>query len=210
MEEKPTMKGKTIRATIAMAMMALYLGLLSCATVSPRQSQEEEQRASARNIIHTMAKRALAQLYEKNPAAQVAVAKAAGYAVFISLGGTKGAGVAVDKATEEETFMRMLNLQPGLVVGAENFLIVRNVFVFESPAGLNTFVTSGLEVGARAKATGKSKTSGGEFAGAVTVSEGVHMYQVDTEGSLVGGITRGFKYYKDNELTETQFLAMTR
>ena len=210
MERKLTINRKTIRAISAMVMMALYLGLLSCAMAPTVQSQKEEQRDSERNMIHKMANRTLAQLYEKNPAAQVVVAKATGYAVFISFGGAKGTGVAVDNVTKEETFMRMLNLQPGLAVGAENFLIVRNVFVFKSPAAFTTFVTSGLELGPNAMATGKGQAAVGEFAGGVMVSEGVYMYQVGTEGSIVGGIIKGSKYYQDNELAEAQFLAMTK
>ncbi len=211
MEKKPTIEGKIIRVIIVSAMMALYLGLLSCATVPHRQSQEEEQQASMRNIIHNMANQTLTQLYGKNPVAKVAVTKAAGYAVFISFGGAKGAGVAVDNATAEETFMRMLNLQPGSVAGAESFLIVRTVFVFESPAAFTTFVTSGLELGGSAMGAGKSKTSVGAIADGVRVSEGVRMYQVDPEGAIVGGVITGSKYYKDNELTEAQSrLAMVK
>lgn len=46
----------------------------------------------------------------------------------------------------------------------------------------------------------KTKTAGGALAGAVTVSEGVYMYQITEAGAIVGVSLTGAKYYKDKEL----------
>ena len=46
---------------------------------------------------------------------------------------------------------------------------IRVVFVFETPAAFQSFVTSGKELGADAMAAAKNKTQGGAQAGAVTV-----------------------------------------
>ena len=64
----------------------------------------------------------------------------------------------------------------------------------------NTFATSGWEAGANAMATAKTTTEGGALAGAVTVSKGVKMIQLDDEGLIVGVSLTGAKYYKDKEL----------
>ncbi|MGZ3580147.1 MAG: lipid-binding SYLF domain-containing protein, partial [Syntrophales bacterium] len=140
----------------------------------------------------------------KNPAAQDAVTNAAGYAVFsdfgfklLFMGGSKGEGLAVNNANKQETFMKMAEFQPGLGVGASKF---RVVFVFENPAAFNSFVTSGWEAGANAMAAAKNKTSGGALRGAVTLSEGVYMYQLTEKGLIVGVSITAAKYYKDDDL----------
>ena len=122
-----------------------------------------------------MANKTLAQLYAKHPAAKDAVTRAAGYAVFSdfgfkvwTLGGARGKGVAVNNATKQDTFMEMLEFQPGMGFGAYKF---RVVFIFETAEAFDSFVTSGWEFGANAMAAAKTRTEGGALAGAVTVSK---------------------------------------
>ena len=94
--------------------------------------------------------------------------------------------------------MKMVELQPGLGVGAENYHLV---FIFENPDAFNKFVTSGWEVVANAMAAAKDdKCGGGGEAGAVTVSDGVKMYQLSDTGAIVGVSITAAKYYKDDEL----------
>lgn len=93
--------------------------------------------------------------------------------------------------------MKMRELQPGLGVGAEKF---RVVFVFENPKAFDTFMTSGWELGANAMASAKSKSVGAGVAGAITVSDGVIMYQLNEEGFIVGVSITGARYSVDEEL----------
>lgn len=195
-----TMHAKTVRVVVLSAVVALYLGLLSCATAPLSSSEKAVQQESVR----AMANQTLADLYKKNPDAKSATANAAGYAVFsdfgfklMFLGGAKGAGVAINNASKQETFMKMAELQPGLGLGAEKYRIV---FVFDTPAAFNSFVTSGWEAGANTMAAARTKTKGGALAGAVSVSDGVSMFQVDTQGAIVGVSITGAKFYKDKEL----------
>jgi hypothetical protein len=65
----------------------------------------------------------------------------------------------------------------------------------------NNLVTSGWELGANAMAAAKDdKGGGGGDAGAVTVSDGVKMYQLSDTGAIVGVSITAAKYYKDDEL----------
>jgi len=194
------MKKKTRSVVIVLAMVLLSLALISCASAPLSKSEKEQQQDSVRD----MANATLTQLYAKNPAAKSEIAKAAGYAVFsdfgfkvIWLGGAGGSGIAVNNATKQETFMKMVEFQPGLGLGAAKF---RLVFVFETPEAFNSFVTSGWEAGANAMASAKTKTEGGALAGAVSVSKGVKMFQLNDEGAIVGVSLTGAKYYKDKEL----------
>jgi len=103
----------------------------------------------------------------------------------------------VNNASKQETFMKMAEFQPGLGLGAAKF---RVVFIFETMDAFNGFVTSGWEAGANAMASAKTKTEGGALAGAVTVSKGVKMVQLNGEGAIVGVSLTVAKYYKDKEL----------
>lgn len=186
--------------TFALAMVALSLAFISCASAPPSKSEKEQQQASVRD----MANKALADLYAKNPAAKSEISKAAGYAVFsdvgvkfIFMGGAGGSGVAVNNVSKQETFMKMAEFQPGLGFGAAKF---RVVFIFETQEAFNSFVTSGWEAGANAMATAKTKGEGGAIAGAITVSKGVKMIQLNDEGAIVGVSLTAAKYYKDKEL----------
>ncbi len=191
---------KPIRLMIASAMMVMFLCLVACSSAQLSTSDKDQQQDSVRD----MASQTLAQLYTKHPAAKDVLAKAAGYAVFSdfgfkvwTLGGARGKGVAVNNSHMRDIFMEMLEFQPGMGLGAIRF---RVVFVFETQEAFNRFVNSGWEIGADAMAAAKSKTEGGALAGAVTVSEGVTMYQLDEEGLIVGVSITAAKYYKDKEL----------
>ena len=195
------MKEKVLRVgAVVCVVLVLSLALAACSTAPVSKSEKEEQRDSVR----AMASKTLADLQKTHPEARKAVSKAAGYAVFsdvglkiLYMGTAKGSGIAVNNATKQETFMKMFELQPGMGLGAEKY---RVVFVFETPDAFQSFVTTGRELGANDMAAAKDKTQGGAQAGAVTVSEGVYMYQVDTEGAIVGVSLTGAKFYKDKEL----------
>ena len=193
------MKKKTLCLVIASAIL-LSLALISCASAPQSKSEKEQKQEDVRNVANTT----LAQLYAKYPAAKSEIAKAAGYAVFsdfgfkfMFLGGAGGSGVAVNNATKQETYMKMAEFQPGFGFGAAKFRIV---FIFETLEAFNSFVTSGWEAGANAMASAKTKTEGGALAGAVTVSNGVKMFQLNDEGAIVGVSITAAKYYKDKEL----------
>jgi hypothetical protein len=49
-------------------------------------------------------------------------------------------------------------------------------------------------------ADAKTKADGGALAGAVTVSKGVKMFQLNDEGAIVGVSLTAAKYYNDKEL----------
>jgi len=195
------MKKKTQKMIITAVMVALCLAMFACSTTPKTQSDKDAQRDS----IRTMAQQTLDDLYKKEPAAKSAVAGATGYAVFsdfgfkvMIMGAAHGKGMAVHKASKQETFMKMMELQPGLGVGAEKY---RLVLIFENPEAYNKFVTSGWDLGANAMAAAKSDSEGGGgAAGAVTFREGVKMYQLSDTGVVVGVSITGAKYYKDGDL----------
>jgi len=194
------MKTKGMRRLMAAAMAVLFVSFVACSGAPPSKTQIDEQRTSIRD----MASQTLAQLYKQYPDSPLNVETAAGYAVFsdfgmkfLFLGGAGGQGLAVNNVTKQQTFMKMVELQPGFGFGAQKF---RLVFVFGTPQAFNQFVTSGWEFGANAMAAAKTSTQGAGAQMGATVAPGVTMYQLSEQGAIVGISLTGAKYYKNDEL----------
>jgi lipid-binding SYLF domain-containing protein len=156
------------------------------------------------NDIRKMKQDTLQRLYKADPDAKSAVEDAAGYAVFSNLGvkilvagSGNGQGIAVNNKTKNETFMKMLELQAGLGMGVKKF---RVVFVFDNEKAFNSFVNSGWQFGEQSTAAAKAGDKGGAMAGAVSVSDGVWMYQLTDKGLALEITAKSTKYYKNDAL----------
>ena len=194
------MKNETMRVLIVSAIAALCLGLQACSSEPLSPSEKQEQRADVRDT----ASQTLNQLYAANPDVQDVVTNAAGYAVFSNFGfkiifggGNNGSGIAINNSTKQETFMKMFELQPGLGLGANKF---KAVYIFQWPEAFNNFIAGSWEFGANSMAAAKTNTEGGAYQGAVTVADGVFVYQLTEEGAIVGVSLTGAKYYLDSQL----------
>jgi len=160
--------------------------------------------AKRRADIRQMAEKTLADLYRVQPKARQAVADAAGYAVFSNFGmkifvagGGTGRGLAAARKGSREVFMKMMEVQAGLGLGVKKF---RLVWVFENQTELDRFIDSGWELGGQATAAAQASGKGGAFAGAMSVSPGVWLYQLTDEGLALELTAKGTKYYKDTKL----------
>jgi lipid-binding SYLF domain-containing protein len=181
----------------------LVAAALFCAlavTAHASDTKKEEKQKQVRQMAHDT----LQMLYKADPKAKSAVAKAAGYAVFSNLGvkilvagSGNGQGIAVNNKSKQETFMKMLEVQAGLGMGVKKF---RVVFLFDNEKVLNSFVNSGWQFGGQSTAAAKTGEKGGAMAGAVSVSDGVSMYQLTDKGLAVEITAKSTKYYKDDDL----------
>jgi lipid-binding SYLF domain-containing protein len=194
------MTGK--RLPVSGIAVALLLGLT--VTAGPLGAASKEEIQQKRADIRKMANETLSRLYKVRPSAKEAVAKSAGYAVFSNFGmkiflagGGSGGGIAVNNKTKKETFMKMVEVQAGLGLGIKKF---RLVWVFENMGDLNRFVDSGWELGGQATAAAQAGGQGGAFAGAISVSPGVWLYQLTDEGLALELTVKGTKYYKAGAL----------
>ncbi len=190
----------SFRSFILSLMAASALGLQACSTAPMSDYQIEDQRASVREVTNET----LAQLNQQYPDARRRIERSAGYAVFsnygfkfLFLGSAAGEGLAVNRATQRETFMRMVELQPGYGFGVQKF---RLVFVFETRQAFDQFVTSGWEFGGNLMASAQTSTQQMGSQLGVSVSPGVLMYQLTDEGAIVGVSITGAKYYPDSNL----------
>ena len=182
--------------------IALFLGFT--VTAVPLRAATEEEIKQKRADIRKMANDTLARLYKVQPSAKEAVANSAGYAVFSNFGmkiflagGGSGRGIAVNNKTKKETFMKMAEVQAGLGLGVKKF---RLVWVFENQGGLNRFIDSGWELGGQATAAAKLSDQGGAFAGAMSISPGIWLYQLTDDGLALELTVKGTKYFKAGAL----------
>jgi len=196
LKSKEETKLKFRMTAVCIAVTTLALGV-SSAKDSPDQKREKARK---------MASSTLAELYKLQPAARGAIQKSAGYAVFDNMGTNllllstaRGGGIAVNSATKQETFMKMISAGAGVGVGVKDY---RVVFVFETPQGLSQFLDSGWDASAQADAAAKTKDSGGAYSGAANVSPGVWVYQITKKGLALQVTLQGTKYSKDDDLNK--------
>src|SRR6185503_9141500 len=109
------MRFRTIATLFAIFAIAGMTAGVSDAKDSPEQKRDK---------IRKMAAATMADLYKLHPASQPAVEKSAGYAVFNNMGTNllllstaRGAGLAVNTKTKQDTFMKMISAGGGFGVG---------------------------------------------------------------------------------------------
>jgi lipid-binding SYLF domain-containing protein len=160
--------------------------------------------AAARQEVRDAAQGALSALYAMQPNARREIERAAGYAAFSTFGmklmiagGTSGKGMAVNKRTGTQTYMRMLQVQGGLGFGVSKNQLI---FVFTSEQALSNFINTGWEFGAEANLSAMAGGEGGMFTGAAQISPGVYLYQITETGLNATLTVAGTKFFVDSDL----------
>lgn len=162
-----------------------------------------EEVSAERAEIRDHVRDTLARLYAAQPAARNVIARAAGYAVmdtfgvkvFVAGGGT-GKGIAFDKAGHQ-TFMKMIEVQAGLGMGVQK---LSQIWVFATRAGLAHFISGSFELSGSADAGARYGKEGLSIAGAIPISQGVWLYQLQGDGLAAELTAKGTKYYRYDEL----------
>ena len=187
----------TISRCLAASILGFGLALAGPGAIAKSADQERAE-------IRQDSQKILERLYSVQPSARELVESSAGYATFANfgtkilvVGGGAGKGVAVNRKTQAETFMKMVELQTGLGFGVKKFALV---WVFSSEAALDKFVNSGWEFGGQATAAAKYGSQGTATQGALSVSPGIWLYQITDDGLALELTVKGTKYYKDGDL----------
>ena len=199
--------------SLALAMVALVLG----SAVTPVDAQILERLenaisgppsqadiAAARQEVQAASQQALSALYAIAPTARRSIESAAGYAAFSTFGmklmiagGTSGKGLAVNKRTNSQTYMKMVEVQGGLGFGVNKNQLI---FVFTTEPALSNFINQGWEFGSQANVSAMVGGQGEMFSGAAAISPGVYLYQI-TETGLSATLTiSGTKFFVDPDL----------
>ena len=183
------------------ASVLLVITLVTANLASAGDTPDEKRDKSRK-----MAAQTLKDLYKLQPTSKAAIQKSAGYAVFNNMGAhllllstARGAGIAVNSKTKNETFMKMISAGVGLGLGVKDY---RVIFVFENDKALADFLDSGWSGSGQADAAAKAGEKGGAYSGAVEVAPGVWVYQITENGLALQLTLQGTKYYKDDDLNK--------
>ena len=179
----------------------IFAVVLLSAAYSGADDNEKKREKSRK-----MAAKTLQDLYKLQPTAQAAIQKSVGYAVFSNIGTNlfvlstaRGAGIAFNTESKQETFMKMVSAGAGLGLGVKDY---RVIFVFENDRALMQFLDSGWSGSAQADAAAKAGNSGAAYSGAAEVAPGVWVYQITKNGIALQLTLQGTKYYKDDDLNK--------
>ena len=188
------MKLRLITSSFVMILLAVTL---ANAGDTPDQKRDKTRK---------MANQTLQDLYKMEPKAQAEIQNSAGYAVFNNMGTNvlllstaRGAGVAVNSKTKDETFMKMVSAGAGLGLGVKDY---RVIFVFKTDKAFNEFLNSGWSGSAQADAAAKAGEKGSAESGALEVAPDVWVYQITKNGLALQTTLQGTKYYKDDDLNK--------
>jgi lipid-binding SYLF domain-containing protein len=179
--------------------------LLSLALLTGCMSPKGDTVAEKRQAAQQMRSDTLARLYEIHPYAEGQIAEAAGYAVFSNVGvnllllsTASGWGIVHERASGQDTYMKMYSAGIGPGLGVKDF---RGVFVFTDAEALESFVEDGWDASAQADAAAKAKDKGDAWAGSVDVAPGIKLYQLTETGLALQATIQGTKFWKDDELS---------
>ena len=156
--------------------------------------------ALAKQEINRNTEAALARLFKADRKAKALFDISYGYAVFDSRKGSflvtvgQGSGVAVSKANNNRTYMRMLTGGANLGAGIQFY---QTVFLFENKTTFDRFVNSGWEAGSAANANFGRDSLDVD----VRFTNGMALFQLAETGINLSVDVTGTKYWKDNALS---------
>jgi lipid-binding SYLF domain-containing protein len=195
------MRSKTLIliTSIALSFMAIDAGAASSDT---EKADKERQK------ILKMRGEVLDRLYGESSSAKEIVDKSVGYAVFSNLGinvllisTARGAGIAHDNESNQDTYMKMFSAGGGLGLGLKKFSAV---FAFHTRDAFDQFVDKGWNFSGQADAAattdGEEDKQLGAADGAAAINDGVTIYQMTDKGLALQVTLQGTKYWKDDDL----------
>ena len=195
--------GKKERAFVmkkifAFMVVAVFMMAFSSDTAFARGKKSKELK---RQAIDQMANETLEELYETRLQSKAFFDSAYGYAVFsnvklslmVSVGA--GRGVAVDKSTDERTYMRMGTAGVNIGLGAQKYQVI---FLFEDKKTFDNFVTNGWQADANANAVAGRSGLNAE----VDFSNGIAVYQITEAGLMLQADISGTRYWKTKKLNK--------
>ena len=169
------------------------LVLVTASTAFAAKKSPEELRAE----LNKMSEQVIERVSQKYPSAKNAVESAYAYCT-ISASGVKwglvgddhGRGVAVNNQTDERIYVKMKEVSLGVNFGAKEYDLL---FLIADKEAWDRFISGNIKFGSEVSAQASDGVSGGTFADAKIVANGVWVYQLDKKGLAVELSFKGAK-----------------
>lgn len=168
-------------------------------TIEGAVSGEEVTPDQARAEIDKKADATLQRLFEKSSTAKKQFDDAVGYAVFDTrkfsflLSTGNGAGVAVDKSSDQRTYMKMLTGGVNIGAGAKFYQLI---FLFPDQATLQDFIDG--EWGADTEAEARGGKEAVEIG--TRLENGIIVHELTETGLVLAASFSGTRYWKSDDL----------
>jgi lipid-binding SYLF domain-containing protein len=192
------MKKTMTHTYILLAVMALTL---VAGPVFGEEDWKDMKQESKRMKIYETADDALKTLFAENAKAKELFDGSYGWAVFDNLklafgfSGGGGDGVAVEKASDKRTYMKMGTAGVGFGLGANKYQVV---FLFQDSQTFDNFVNKGWQ--ADAGATASAGTNAAEVKTGFV--NGIAIYQMTEKGLMANADVAGTKYWQNDKLNK--------
>ena len=192
------MKKTMTHTYILLALMALTL---VASPVFVEEDWKDMKQESKRLKIYETADDALKTLFAENAKAKELFDGSYGWAVFDNLklafgfSGGGGDGVAVEKASDKRTYMKMGTAGVGFGLGANKYQVV---FLFQDSQTFDNFVNKGWQ--ADAGATASAGTNAAEVKTGFV--NGIAIYQMTEKGLMANADVAGTKYWQNDKLNK--------
>ena len=158
------------------------LVLMTASTVFAAKKTPDEQRAE----LNEMSGKVLSRMYQKYPSSKSAIQNSYAYCTISASsvkwgfwGDDRGRGVAVNNDTGKRVYVNMKELSLGVNFGAKEYDLL---FLITTKAAWDKFISGNIKFGSEISAQASDGVTGGTFAEAAIVADGVWVYQLDKKG----------------------------
>ena len=162
----------------------LILFALVLMTASSALAKETPEQLRAK--LNDMSGQVLTRMYEKYPSSQSAIQNVYAYCTISASsikwgfwGDDHGRGVAVNNQTGERIYVKMNEVSVGVNFGAKEYDLL---FLITNKTAWDKFISGNIKFGSEVSAQVSDGVSGGTFANATIVADGVWVYQLDKKG----------------------------
>ena len=162
----------------------LILFALILMTASSALAKETPEQLRAK--LNDMSGQVLTRMYEKYPSSRSAIQNTYAYCTISASsvkwgfwGDDHGRGVAVNNQTGERIYVKMNELSLGVNFGAKEYDLL---FLITNKTAWDKFISGNIKFGSEVSAQASDGVSGGTFANATVVADGVWVYQLDKKG----------------------------
>ncbi|WP_460189653.1 lipid-binding SYLF domain-containing protein [Urechidicola sp. KH5] len=200
------MKKSPILMLSLVLVLFLTVGMSSNYAQDSKEAKKQNKIEKQREAFQKNKSTAIQEMYKAYPNSQSKMKNAYGYAAFgntgvnlLLLSSGNGGGVAHNKSTGKEHYVKMISIGAGVGIGFKKYYAV---FLFDDKAAYDYFLEVGWSADGQADATADTgkEGEGGSAAVGMNVSRGVTLYQIADKGLALQATVQGVKYIVSDEL----------